>query len=378
MNEEMKRILAQSLGSLNLNNPPIPPQTDADRAEILKRSNAQAPIMNNQMRNIMDRANVGLLNNYLQSKNNPPPVQQPLPGSPERKNLNGAALMDALDDPNLKDITPSLRKMAGMPVKATTQEEDLKNRPAYSGLLFGQRQADVQKEEGLMGGLASKIFNNPILQRLMQGSLYSRPNFQEGFGGVVQRAAEGEVALRRGEDAQALAQAKVDAAKAKAGDGIPKTDRTMVQQIDRFAKAKGGINLINKMRNLLPSGSIAGTPAKAAQALNDALSLVGWNPKNTTARNVQIIRSKLYSQFEFVGKDLSASDKAIIDTMLPEAGTWLTNANEFLFALEQLEDKFRQEATVSGNILRQGYSRDPNAYIQTAPASVSVSSRRSV
>lgn len=156
MNEEMKRILAQSLGSLNLNNPPIRPQTDADRAEILKRSNAQAPIMNNQMRNTVDRANVGLLNNYLQSKNNPPPVQQPLPGSPARKNLNGAALMDALDDPNLKDITPSLRKMAGMPVKATTQEEDLKNRPAYSGLLFGQRQADVQKEEGLMGGLAQK------------------------------------------------------------------------------------------------------------------------------------------------------------------------------------------------------------------------------
>ena len=352
MNEEMKRILAQSLGSLNLNNPPIPPQTDADRLQIQQRSNAQAPIMNNQMRDIMDKA--------------------------ERKNLNGVQLMNALNDPNLKDITPSLRKMAGMPVKATTQEEDLKNRPAYSGLLFGQQQADVQKEEGLMGGLASKIFNNPILQRLMQGALYSRPNFQEGFGGVVQRAAEGEVALRRGEDAQALAQAKVDAAKAKAGDGIPKTDRTMVQQIDRFAKAKGGIDLINKMRNLLPAGSIGGTPAKASQALNDALSLLGANPKNTTARNIKIIRSKLYSQFEFVGKDLSESDKAIINTMLPDTGTWLTNANEFLFALKQLEDKFRQEATVAGNILRQGYNRDPNAYIQKAPQSVSVSSRRSV
>ena len=60
MNEEMKRILAQSLGSLNLNNPPIPPQTDADRLQIQQRSNAQAPIMNNQMRDIMDKANVGL------------------------------------------------------------------------------------------------------------------------------------------------------------------------------------------------------------------------------------------------------------------------------------------------------------------------------
>lgn len=360
MNEEMKRILAQSLGSLNLNNPPIRPQTDADRAEILKRSNAQAPIMNNQMRNTVDRANVGLLNNYMKYKDNPPP-SGPM-------NDQTIKILQDLNNP----------PTSGGFGEAGTEIEDLKNRPAYSGLLFGQRQADVQKEEGLMGGLASKIFNNPILQRLMQGSLYSRPNFQEGFGGVVQRAAEGEVALRRGEDAQALAQAKVDAAKAKAGDGIPKTDRTMVQQIDRFAKAKGGIDLINKMRNLLPAGSIGGTPAKASQALNDALSLLGWNPENTTARNVQIIRSKLYSQFEFVGKDLSASDKAIIDTMLPEAGTWLTNANEFLFALKQLEDKFRQEATVSGNILRQGYSRDPNVYIQTAPQSVSVSSRRSV
>ena len=374
MNEEMKRILAQSLGSLNLNNPPIRPQTDADRAEILKRSNAQAPIMNNQMRNTVDRANVGLLNNYLQSKNNPPPVQQPLPGSPERKNLNGVALVNALNDPNLKDITPSLKKMAGMPVKAITPEEDLKNRPAYSGLLFGQQQADVQKEEGLMGGLASKIFNNPILQRLMQGSLYSRPNFQEGFGGVVQRAAEGEVALRRGEDAQALAQARVDAAKAKAGDGIPTKDKNMIEQINKFAKAKGGVDLIKKMINQVP-GSIGGPGVVAEDLFVNFTKIFNFNPDMTNSQKVNAIRLKLIDQFEFIGKDMSTADRELINRMLPEAGKLTMSAKEFVYSLNLLKERFENKATISGNILRKDYGRDPLGYIQTAPQNRKVISR---
>ena len=293
-----------------------------------------------------------------------PVISMPIPGqTPPTPNMGNSVGTPAEQAEFIKEYN----RMAIPAPTAITPEEDLKNRPAYSGLLFGQQQADVQKEEGLMGGLASKIFNNPILQRLMQGSLYSRPNFQEGFGGVVQRAAEGEVALRRGEDAQALAQAKVDAAKAKAGDGIPTKDKNMIEQINKFAKAKGGVDLIKKMINQVP-GSIGGPGVVAEDLFVNFTKIFNFNPDMTNSQKVNAIRLKLIDQFEFIGKDMSTADRELINRMLPEAGKLTMSAKEFVYSLNLLKERFENKATISGNILRKDYGRDPLGYIQTAPA----------
>ena len=61
--------------------------------------------------------------------------------------------------------------------------------------------------------------------------------------------------------------------------------------------------------------------------------------------------------------------------MLPEAGKLTMSAKEFVYSLNLLKERFENKATISGNILRKDYGRDPLGYIQTAPQNRTVISR---
>ena len=94
------------------------------------------------------------------------------------------------------------------------------------------------------------------------------------------------------------------------------------------------------------------------------------------AAKIQALRSLMYEQFSFVGREMSKSDKDIINKMIPEVGGVLLSNNEFLNSIAILKRKFEAEATISGSILRKDYARDPDSYIQKQKPRVSVTSRK--
>ena len=221
-------------------------------------------------------------------------------------------------------------------------------------------------------GFMDKIFNNPLLQRMMERSLYAVPTMGGNF---VSEQASGERGLRSMEAQEAEREAKLKAERLKAGDGRPKKDKQMIEQINRYAKSKGGVDILNRMKSLTPGG-VGGVTVVAKQFIDDVGKIFELNPSLEPAARIQALRSLMYEQFSFVGREMSKSDKEIINKMIPEVGGVLLSNNEFLNSIAILKRKFEAEATISGSILRKEYGRDPNSYIQKQKQKVSVTSRK--
>ena len=273
-------------------------------------------------------------------------------------------------------ITPIPPRPAGPPGGLlNNQQFQDKYGPGQSGLNIGTRVATQKNQEGLFNGTLDKIFNNPVLSRLMEASLYAKPSFQSGFGADVQGMAEGEVALRAVEADEAERISKEAIARAKAGDGRPKVDKTLVNQINRFSKAKSAVDLARKMKSLIPGG-VGGPPVILENTINSIGRALGIDVSTSSQEKINAIRAKLVDQFTFIGKDLSATDQKLIDEMLPKTGGLTMSPDKFKFSLNTLISRFENEAIISGNILRQEYGRNPDIYIQKERPQQSVVSRR--
>ena len=129
------------------------------------------------------------------------------------------------------------------------------------------------------------------------------------------------------------------------------------------------------MKSLTPGG-VGGVTVVAKQFIDDVGKIFELNPSLEPAARIQALRSLMYEQFSFVGREMSKSDKEIINKMIPEVGGVLLSNNEFLNSIAILKRKFEAEATISGSILRKEYGRDPNSYIQKQKQKVSVTSRK--
>ena len=273
-------------------------------------------------------------------------------------------------------ITPIPPRPAGPPGGLlNNQQFQDKYGPGQSGLNIGTRVATQKNQEGLFNGTLDKIFKNPVLSRLMEASLYAKPSFQSGFGADVQGMAEGEVALRAVEADEAERISKEAIARAKAGDGRPKVDKTLVNQINRFSKAKSAVDLARKMKSLIPGG-VGGPPVILENTINSIGRALGIDVSTSSQEKINAIRAKLVDQFTFIGKDLSATDQKLIDEMLPKTGGLTMSPDKFKFSLNTLISRFENEAIISGNILRQEYGRNPDIYIQKERPQQSVVSRR--
>jgi hypothetical protein len=313
-----------------------------------------------------------------QTGRNFPVVSMPLPGqAPPVPNMGNSVGTPAEQAEFIKEYNRTVTPAPAGPPGGLLNNQQFQDKygPGQSGLNIGTRVATQKNQEGLFNGTLDKIFNNPVLSRLMEASLYAKPSFQSGFGADVQGMAEGEVALRAVEADEAERISKEAIARVKAGDGRPKVDKTLVTQINRFTKAKSAVDLARKMKSLIPGG-VGGPLIIAENTINSIGRAFGIDVSTSTQEKINAIRAKLYDQFTFVGRELSKTDKALIDKMLPETGGLTMSPDKFKFSLDTLISKFENDAIISGNILRQEYGRNPDIYIQKERPQQSVVSRR--
>ena len=241
--------------------------------------------------------------------------------------------------------------------------------PAMEGFRIGNDQGDAirSKEEQL--GFMDKIFSNPMLQRLMERSLYSQPTFGGNF---ISEQASGERGLRSMEAQSAeLAQKKamennkiqatLRAAELKAGKGV-KPDGTLATLTRSYFKSSQGVDLLTQMKNLTTEGAAGGPLAVSENALNAIFTSFGGNPEESTAAKLGVLRAQLMDSFTFTGKDISEADKKIIDELLPPTGGLTLSKKQFTFALNKLLAKLSNEKTFSGNSIRTDYGRNPDQY----------------
>ena len=232
-----------------------------------------------------------------------------------------------------------------------------------------QGNANRSKEEQL--GFMDKIFGNPMLQRMMERSLYSQPTFGGNF---ISEQASGERGLRSMEAQSAeLAQKKamennkiqatLRAAELKAGKGV-KPDGTLATLTRSYYKSSQGVDLLTQMKNLTTEGAAGGPLAVSENALNAILTSFGGNPEESTAAKLGVLRAQLMDSFTFTGKDISEADKKIIDELLPPTGGLTLSKKQFTFALNKLLAKLSNEKTFSGNSIRTDYGRNPDQYIR--------------
>ena len=240
--------------------------------------------------------------------------------------------------------------------------------PGYDA---GVKQGDANRSKEEQLGFMDKIFGNPMLQRMMERSLYSQPTFGGNF---ISEQASGERGLRSMEAQSAeLAQKKamennkiqatLEAAQLKAGKGV-KPDGTLATLTRSYYKSSQGVDLLTQMKNLTTEGAAGGPLAVSENALNAILTSFGGNPEESTAAKLGVLRAQLMDSFTFTGKDISEADKKIIDELLPPTGGLTLSKKQFTFALNKLLAKLSNEKTFAGNSIRTDYGRNPDQYIR--------------
>ena len=258
--------------------------------------------------------------------------------------------------------------------------------PAMQGIRIGNDQGDANRSKEEQLGFMDKIFDNPMLQRMMERSLYSQPTFGGNF---ISEQASGERGLRSMEAQSAeLAQKKamennkiqatLRAAELKAGKGV-KPDGTLATLTRSYYKSSQGVDLLTQMKNLTTEGAAGGPLAVSENALNAILTSFGGNPEESTAAKLGVLRAQLMDSFTFTGKDISEADKKIIDELLPPTGGLTLSKKQFTFALNKLLAKLSNEKTFAGNSIRTDYGRNPDQYTRReAKPKLTVTSSRQV
>ena len=242
--------------------------------------------------------------------------------------------------------------------------------PGYDA---GVKQGDANRSKEEQLGFMDKIFSNPMLQRMMERSLYSQPTFGGNF---ISEQASGERGLRSVEAQSAeLAQKKaiennkiqatLRAAELKAGKGV-KPDSTLANISKEYFKAKQGIDVATQIENLLPTGDVGGIAAVGENLLNAIMTSLGGNPDSSTSEKVLLFRGRLYETFS-TGKEMSQGDKDIIEIIAPESGKWTVSNAKMKEALRSLKESYRNKAQFNKNYANQIYGRDISTLLNRDP-----------
>jgi hypothetical protein len=223
--------------------------------------------------------------------------------------------------------------------------------PAGAGLLPPASPAEAGIQKGGIAGLLGGA-----ITRMMDRALYSTPTFGGNF---ITEQAGGEVALRRMESAAAQKQQeaafKAAEIEAKAGKR-PELTGPFIKQMEKFQASSRGIDIVNRMLNLVPGGGLSGFPAKTSQFISGLGALFNISVDPGVGDQINMLRTGLLDSFkELVGQgQISKFDYEQMEKGLPEAATWTTNPEKLVTALKNFKRILVSNQANAASILQQG------------------------
>jgi hypothetical protein len=226
---------------------------------------------------------------------------------------------------------PQKSKPVGPPGGLLTEAQlQTKYSPVESGMLLGEGKAAENKKAGLFGETVDALFNNPVLSRLMEASLYTKPSFQSGFSADVAGAAQGEVTLRgvEADEAERISKEKLARAKNAKDPRDLMAKEPIIKMYRRIQGSRIALEKTTAMQTLLrDSAWTTGGLGKASDFFTGFAAIVGIplraSKKEEMMTELNIIIEQLVKSGAF-GKDASATD---YKTMFNSIGTpdWTTN-----------------------------------------------------
>ena len=211
--------------------------------------------------------------------------------------------------------------------------------PGYDA---GVKQGDANRSKEEQLGFMDKIFSNPMLQRLMERSLYSQPTFGGNF---ISEQASGERGLRSMEAQSAeLAQKKamennkiqatLREAELKAGVQ-PKLTGEASTLYKTIYGAEQRITTANSIKKLLAGPIATGGASAAKDGIVNLAAAFGFNLGVTQGQSVDKLFNVLKRQMiasKVFGRETNKQEQEIVDKLLPSVGVF-TNIGQLLESL---------------------------------------------
>jgi len=253
---------------------------------------------------------------------------------------------------------PQKSKPVGPPGGLLTDAQlQTKYSPVESGMLLGEGKAAENKKAGLFGETVDALFDNPILGRMMEASLYTKPSFQSGFSADVAGAAQGEVTLRGVEADEAERISKEKLARAKnAKDPRDLMAKEPVMKI--YNRVQGNRMVLEKtteMTKLLDDSDwVTGGPSSALKFLRSAAKLAGVPLETSNLEEIKIKLARVYAQqvkSGTYGRDASPSDYENIIRTAGNPGAFESRA-ELRATFADAQKSISREITNDSSYLR--------------------------
>ena len=238
------------------------------------------------------------------------------------------------------------------------------------GIRIGNDQGDANRSKEEQLGFMDKIFSNPMLQRLMERSLYSQPTFGGNF---ISEQASGERGLRSMEAQSAERQNKLNIAanKLQATSAEKKLDRenkiaaakagkvgikmsSLKPIADQYNKNSQARALLSQIKSLVPGDAVGGIPAKFNNFINGFGAAFGLNPDITQSQKINAVRANLIRLAELNKGRMNKNDYEVMNTAFNKAGELTTTPSRLLEAISNMDEELVNSMQVNSVLLRSG------------------------
>tara|TARA_R110000868_G_scaffold409428_1_gene694883 strand:+ start:609 stop:1724 length:1116 start_codon:yes stop_codon:yes gene_type:complete len=242
--------------------------------------------------------------------------------------------------------------------------------PAMQGIRIGNDQGDANRSKEEQLGFMDKIFSNPMLQRLMERSLYSQPTFGGNF---ISEQASGERGLRSVEAQSAERQNKLNIAanKLQATSAEKQLDRenkiaaakagkvgikmsSLKPIADQYNKNSQARALLSQIKSLVPGDAVGGIPAKFNNFINGFGAAFGLNPDITQSQKINAVRANLIRLAELNKGRMNKNDYEVMNTAFNKAGELTTTPSRLLEAISNMDEELVNSMQVNSVLLRSG------------------------
>ena len=239
--------------------------------------------------------------------------------------------------------------------------------PGYDA---GVKQGDANRSKEEQLGFMDKIFGNPMLQRMMERSLYSQPTFGGNF---ISEQASGERGLRSMEAQSAERQNKLNIAanKLQATSAEKQLDRenkiaaakagkvgikmsSLKPIADQYNKNSQARALLSQIKSLVPGDAVGGIPAKFNNFINGFGAAFGLNPDITQSQKINAVRANLIRLAELNKGRMNKNDYEVMNTAFNKAGELTTTPSRLLEAISNMDEELVNSMQVNSVLLRSG------------------------
>ena len=216
-------------------------------------------------------------------------------------------------------------------------------------------------------GFMDKIFNNPLLQRMMERSLYAVPTMGGNF---VSEQASGERGLRsmEAQEAEREITRREAMAKLKDKNKINVRMSSLKKITDEYNKSSQARVLLSKIKGILPGDAVGGVAAKTTNFIASLGAAFGANPAMTSSQKINLIRSNLIQLSNLNKSKMTTNDYKVLQTAFTEAGEFTTTPNKLMESIKSFEEQLVNNMQVNAEILRRA-GIDPSPYKQLAVSS---------